>query len=96
MKIVINKCYGSYSLSDAACDELGVPRSNQLYYPDCSYAFDDDRANPRLVACVEKLGDAANGHCAKLRVIEIPDGVEWEIDEYDGHEQVREKSRCWS
>jgi hypothetical protein len=61
------------------------------------YNFDEDenRADPRLVACVEKLGKAANGAVADLRVVEIPDGIEWEIEAFDGLEQVAERHRVW-
>ena len=31
-----------------------------------------------------------------LKVVEIPDDVEWEIEEYDGNEWVSEVHRCWS
>jgi hypothetical protein len=55
----------------------------------------DDRKDVRLVQTVEELGDAASGQCAKLKVVEIPDDVDWQIDEYDGQETVREKSREW-
>lgn len=44
---------------------------------------------------VEKLGPRANGPCANLRVLEIPDGVSWELGEYEGREVVREKGRVW-
>jgi hypothetical protein len=44
---------------------------------------------------VEDLGDKASNWAAKLEVVEIPDGVEWEIDEYDGIETVDEKHRSW-
>lgn len=54
------------------------------------------RTDPRLVEIVERMGDAASGPMAKLRVVEIPDGVDWELDEYDGIETVREKHRSWS
>lgn len=88
MKIVINRCYGGYSLSKEAQAFLGV---------DSAYAFDDDRANPKLVECVETLGSvlASNG-LASLKVVEIPDDVEWEIENYDGVECVSEKHRRWS
>lgn len=56
----------------------------------------DDRADPLLVQVVEELGAAANGSCASLKVVEIPDGTDWEIDEYDGMESVHEKHRSWS
>jgi len=54
------------------------------------------RTDADLIIVVEKLGEAANGSCAKLKVIEIPDDIEWEIDEYDGWETVEEKHRSWS
>lgn len=57
----------------------------------------EDRADPDLVAVVEELGaQAASGSCGKLHVIEIPDGVEYEIDDYDGLESAHEKHRSWS
>jgi hypothetical protein len=56
----------------------------------------EDRANPLLIQTVEELGEAANGRFAELKVIEIPDGVEWEINEYDGVESVHEKHRSWN
>lgn len=56
----------------------------------------DDRADPILIQVVEELGDEANGKCAKLRIVEIPDGVDYEISEYDGNEHVSEKHRTWN
>lgn len=56
----------------------------------------DDRADPKLVQVVEELGKKAAGECAELKIIEIPDGVEWEISEYDGMESVHEKHRSWA
>ena len=55
----------------------------------------DDRTDLNLIEVVEELGDEADGDCAELKVIEIPDGTEWEIDEYDGTETVDEKHRPW-
>jgi hypothetical protein len=60
----------------------------------------NDRGIPRndsdLVAVVEELGRRANGTHARLKVVEIPDGVEFEIHEYDGLEWVAETHRVWS
>lgn len=53
------------------------------------------RDDPDLVAVVEELGAKADGFCAELKVVEIPDGVEWQIEEYDGKEWVAEKHRTW-
>lgn len=89
MKLVINKCYGGFSLSKAAYQELGIP------WDGYGFKLNQDRANPALVAAVEKLGDVADGKYAQLAVIEIPDDIEWEIDEYDGIETVEEVHRSW-
>lgn len=54
------------------------------------------RDDPILVKIVEKMGVKAGGAHTSLKVVEIPDGVDWEIDEYDGLEWVAEKHRTWS
>lgn len=56
----------------------------------------EDRSDSLLIQVVEELGEKANGRCAKLKIVEIPDDVEYEIDEYDGNETIREKHRTWS
>lgn len=38
----------------------------------------------------------AYGDCADLKIVEIPDDVEWVIEEYDGIEYVSEVHRTWS
>lgn len=54
------------------------------------------RNDPILIQVVEELGDKANRFSSKLKVVEIPDDVEWEIKEYDGAEWISEKHRVWS
>ena len=54
------------------------------------------RDDPALVQLIEEMGDNANGRVASLRVVEIPDDADWQIDEYDGLEWVAEKHRTWS
>lgn len=111
MKLVINNCFGGFSISRAAADFMAA-RGNKYAQSEIAksekegkwygygYGSDEhyeqyDRADPDLVAAVEQLGEQANGSSAKLKVVEIPDGIEWEIDEYDGREQVAEKHRTW-
>lgn len=54
------------------------------------------REDPDLVALVEERGSEwASSSLAKLEVVSIPDGVDYEIDEYDGIESVHEKHRVW-
>lgn len=88
-KIVINGCYGGYGLSEAALDYLGLSHADR-------FAYENDRANPKLVECVEKLGEAASAGHSYLYVVEIPDDVKWTITDYDGLEQVEEVHRVWS
>jgi hypothetical protein len=88
-KIVINQCYGGYRLSGTAYEFLSLP------WDGFGYAFDRDRANPDLVRCVETLGSAASGTLANLKVVEIPDDVEWQIDEHQGIESIHEVHRSW-
>ena len=57
--------------------------------------LNEHRAHPDLVRVVEEMGAEASGDFAELAVIEIPDGVDWEIEEYDGNETVAEKHRTW-
>jgi hypothetical protein len=55
-----------------------------------------ERDDPILVKIIEELGTVANGPHSKLKVVEIPADVKWEIDEYDGREWIAEVHRTWS
>ena len=73
---------------------------NILYKKDNVYCLKDEfedsvRSDPDLVAVVEKLKEKANGICAKLEIVEVPDGVDFSIEEYDGMEHIAEKHRTW-
>ena len=54
-----------------------------------------ERDDPILVGVVTALGEAASTRLSKLKVVEIPDDVEYTIEEYDGLEHVAEKHRTW-
>ena len=79
MKIVVNKCFGGFSVSEKVKEALGL----------CSVYDEVERDDPKLIHLVETLGDDANGRSARLRIVEIPDeATDWEIDEYDGAEKI--------
>lgn len=59
------------------------------------WLYEIPRDNKDLIKVVEEMGSDVNGSCAKLEIVEIPDDVEWEIEEYDGLEWVSEKHRRW-
>lgn len=70
-------------------------KSNEIHNKHSLTSRDFERNDPLLIRAVEELGDEANGECAKLTIVEIPDDVDWEIDEYDGLEHIAEKHRTW-
>lgn len=108
-KVVVNKCFGGFSISKEAAQymaNLGNERARKeledkskdqwygLGYVD-DFEGGYSRTDPDLIAAIESLGEAANGWLAKLAIVEIPHGVEWDIEEYDGSEWVAEKHRTW-
>ncbi len=54
------------------------------------------RDDEKLVQVVEELGTGANGHCADLKIVEIPHDVQWKIEKVDSVERVSEVHRTWS
>lgn len=90
-----------YSHPEATWDGI-IPKESHLALCGRYSAswLDRQRAHPLLVQVVEELGPeretGASGMCAKLAVVEIQDGVEWEIGEYDGLERVDEQHRSWT
>lgn len=67
-------------------------KTEKIEWLDCDY----ERNDPDLVALVEELGEKANSRYSRIKIVEIPDDVEWTIEEYDGNEWVAEKHRIWS
>ncbi len=151
MKIVINNCFGGFSLSAEAMKQLVIRKSNcmeamtpKAFYGGESetYKFQNDwetswqkdfekyidigdgfmseenwaysvlkdgilymlkdrsdaevRTDKDLVDVVELLGKEANGSCANLKIVDIPDGIEFYIHDYDGNEHVAEAHKTWS
>jgi hypothetical protein len=83
MKVVINTCYGGFSLSEDAKErylELAGEKPKSWY--------DLNRADKHLVQVVEELGRDANGSHARLEVVDIETGRWFKIDEYDGYEEI--------
>jgi len=92
-KIVINRCYGGFGLSVMA--EVAYKERANITDPDW-YCRDIPRDDPILVHLVEELMDDANGLYADLAVVQIPDDVNWYIEEYDGKEWVAQQHQTWS
>jgi hypothetical protein len=96
-QIVINQCYGGFNLSEQVKTlyrqyTADIPRPAH-WYIDADVCRDDEC----LLRIIKDVGlDAAGGQFSKLKIVEIPDDVDWEIKEYDGVEWVAEKHRTWS
>jgi hypothetical protein len=108
-KIVINIEYDYLCLTNPAMEryiELSQ-RPIQIVDEDDGYrqhmlndepfhSLDIERTDPALIQLVEET----NGKCCnlgELRVVEIPDDVEWEIFSWDNsREEVHEKHRSWA
>ena len=55
-----------------------------------------ERTDSDLIEVIEELGEEeASGRFASLEIVEIPDDVNWEIDNYDGIETIHEMHRSW-
>ncbi len=111
MKIVVNRLFGGFGLSDEAIllyaklVGINLIKDQDTDYPGLSFwktsnnvdffEYDINRDDPNLVRVVEQLGEKSFGQYAKLEVVEIPDDIEWSIREYDGYETIEEAHRSW-
>jgi hypothetical protein len=78
-------CSNYYAKGHAGDDEYFISQ----------YEYYEPRNDPDLIAVIEEFGDDAHGWAAVLKIVEIPDDVEWQIEEYDGREHIAEKHRTW-
>jgi len=91
MKIVINTCFGGFGISDIGRIDY-ESRSGVSLGSD----WDISRTDLTLVAMVEEDSGLYSGWSASLKVVTIPDDVDWVIVDYDGQEHVAEKHRTWA
>lgn len=83
-----NMIYVTYEYQGKNPEEL----MNCVFLSDELYARDDKD----LIKLFEEMGSKkASGRYASLKIVEIPEDVEWEISDYDGLEEVHEKHRVW-
>lgn len=100
IKVVIADYVGGYWLSEKAYECLGLDWQMEVIavmeraYPGISksvemkgFAFYEDRSNPKLIECVEKLGMGAGNY---LVVVNVDDEKPWDIVRDDeGWESIR-------
>ncbi len=63
---------------------------------DCLLLYEEYREDPTLIEVVEELGEKANTNFSELEVVEIPGGMDYYVDDYDGIETLRPANTpCW-
>jgi len=103
MKVLVNECYGGYGISLEA-EELYLKKKKISYelleesYGRGLYEIDGEdeetylelsRTDEVLVQVVEEIGsERASGPHAQLAIVEVPDGCQYDIHEYDGAEYI--------
>lgn len=93
-RIVINTCHGGFGLSDTA---LALYKAYAGITGDSFYDFEIERNDPILLQVLDQMGvDECGSNYSELKIVEVPDDVEWEIEEHDGKEWVAERHRTWS
>lgn len=117
MKVILNKCYGGFSLSEKAhrlyAEKKGLPFN--IYFDkygieqyrtdgkttgepedkDFFWLSDKYRDDPVLVEVVEELGKAANSDYSDLVVVDIPDDMDYVVNDYDGIEILSPRAQTW-
>ena len=83
IKVVINTCYGGFSLSEEATNRVEALTGFEFD------SYNHPRHCPVLIKVIEEMGEAANGSFADLS-IETIEGNKYIIREYDGTEWVQE------
>ena len=132
-KVILNKCYGGFSVSKAAYELYAKKIGASLYcyewepdnlyvrtyknngfidyftkdFGNRAYISDEDykkynlylddsyREDKILIEVVEKLGKLANTEYSDLKIVEIPNDLDYVIDDYDGIETLHQKVQEW-
>lgn len=102
-KVVINKCYGGFKLSNKALqlyckrkfewEHTIINEWGAVTNPDTLESFSGyniiDRAEPLLIEVIEEIGcEEASGPTAELKIVDIEHGSFYRITEYDGLENI--------
>ena len=81
---ILNELHKGITMGMSAIEEVSNKVSEQNFQDELSFQYNRYRDSlDRVDAKFEEAG-------------EIPDDVEWEIDDYDGIETIHEVHRSWS
>ena len=81
MKLVINTCYGGFSVKPEIRKKYGLKKCDR-------WSSNDFRTDKKLIELIES-GIDCNDTCSELQIVEIPDeATDYYVEEYDGAETV--------
>lgn len=92
-----------YSITNSDDDSMFIDCSTKFLgnitdkIPDEDYFYygNIERTDKDLIQTIEELGEEASGRYGNVVIVDIPDDVDWEIDDYDGVETIHEVHRSW-
>jgi len=88
------RCVDGYHYT--SCSDEEIAAMDEWEQDNAFVTFDERyRYNPVMIKIVEQLGERANTECSLLKVVDIPDEVEYTISDNDGIETLYEKCRRW-
>jgi hypothetical protein len=82
MKVIINSCYGGFSINESVASRFGI--EDRYAGP---YSNESVRTHAELIALIES-GEYEDEISSSLEVIVVPENYGYYINEYDGYESL--------
>ena len=76
-------------------DALGLETHDDKIRCSLFNRYPPPRTDVHLIAVIESLKGNSTNHVCLLDVVEIPDGIRWQIGIVDGTEVIQEIGRTW-
>ena len=87
-----NRTFDFYFTKDFGDNVYISDEDFKEYFLNLDEKFREDKT---LIEVVEELGEKANAFYSNLKIVEIPDDLDYAIDNYDGIETLHQKVQEW-
>ena len=87
-----NRSFDFYFMKDFGDNVYISNEDFKKYFLNLDENFREDKT---LIEVVEELGEKANTFYSNLKIVEIPDDLDYVIDNYDGIETLHQKVQEW-
>ena len=87
-----NRTFDFYFTKDFGDNVYISNEDFKKYFLNLDENFREDKT---LIEVVEELGEKANAFYSNLKIVEIPDDLDYVIDNYDGIETLHQKVQEW-